>query len=108
MMEHTQDKRRKRIFGSIVIAAAFALSQNVQASTSDDFEPCINGGVSENGLYVSQEQEDRARQLASVDNILIDDELELEPCIDGGISSSGLYVSQEAEDTMKRQLALVD
>mgnify|MGYP003572226569 CR=1 FL=1 len=107
-MEHNQDKRRTSVFGSVVLAAAFALSQNVLASTSVDYEPCINGGVSENGLYVSQEQEDRARQLAFVDQISIRDELELEPCIDGGVSSSGLYVSQEAEDAMAERLAQVN
>ena len=106
MMDHNQEKRNKSVFGSVVLAVAFALSQNALASTSDDFEPCINGGVSENGLYVSQEQEDQARQFALVDKIRINDESELEPCIDGGVSSSGLYVSQEAEDAMTQRYAL--
>jgi hypothetical protein len=38
--------------------AAFILTQGVQAATELDIEPCMNGGVSATGLYVSQSVED--------------------------------------------------
>jgi hypothetical protein len=38
----------------------FAMAANAMAVDYDlDLEPCINGGVSESGLFASQEEEDR-------------------------------------------------
>ena len=72
----------------------YAMATNALAMGDDlSLEPCINGGVSESGLFPSQEAEDRfisARQE--------DSELELEPCINGDVSSSGLYSNQDDED----------
>lgn len=72
----------------------FALAANALALEYDlDIEPCINGDVSESGLFASQEEEDRF-----VRDRLEASDLDLEPCINGDVSSSGLYSSQEAED----------
>lgn len=66
---------------------ALALDDNLS------LEPCINGDVSESGLFASQKEEDRfVREYLEASN------LDLEPCINGDVSSSGLYSSQEAED----------
>jgi hypothetical protein len=59
---------RKTVLSSIVLFAAFALAQGVQAATEEDLEPCINGGVSATGLYVSQRVEDKmSEHLVSVE-----------------------------------------
>jgi hypothetical protein len=73
------------------------------AASSEDLEPCINGGVSETGLYASQAQEDQVTQRDLVDNSHVSKELELDPCISGGVSATGKYTSQAAEDEMIRQ-----
>jgi len=60
-------------------------------------EPSINGGVSANGLFASQAEEDRyyAQRMA----------LQLEPCINGGVSANGLFTSQAKEDAALHRLA---
>jgi len=79
---------------SFVLFGLYAITANALASDYDlSLEPCINGDVSESGLYASQEAEDRL-----VSNYLEATDLDLEPCINGDVSSSGLYASQEAED----------
>ena len=76
----------------------YAIASNALAVDDDlDLEPCINGDVSESGLFASQEEEDRfVRDRLAVSDLELD--LELEPCINGDVSSTGLYSSQEAED----------
>jgi hypothetical protein len=72
----------------------YAMATNALAMDYDlDLEPCINGDVSESGLFASQEEEDRFIS----DRIAVSN-LDLEPCINGDVSSSGLYSSQEAEE----------
>lgn len=72
----------------------FAITTSALAFDYDlSLEPCINGDVSESGLFPSQEEEDRF-----VSDRLMASNLDLEPCINGDVSSSGLYSSQEAED----------
>ena len=72
----------------------YAMASNALAVEYDlDLEPCINGDVSESGLFASQEEEDRF-----VRSRFALSDLDLEPCINGDVSSSGLYSSQEAED----------
>ncbi|MGB5275776.1 MAG: hypothetical protein WBO73_06390 [Gammaproteobacteria bacterium] len=56
-MKHNCYNTRKNIPGSIALFAAFVLTQGAQAATELDLEPCINGGVSATGLYVSQRAE---------------------------------------------------
>ena len=80
----------------------YALAANALAMDNDlDLEPCINGDVSESGLFASQEEEDQF-----VRDRLEASDLDLEACINGGVSSSGLYSSQEAED-IRNSLPLV-
>ncbi|MGB5639355.1 MAG: hypothetical protein WBM59_17725 [Sedimenticolaceae bacterium] len=72
----------------------YAMAANALAVDYDlDLEPCINGDVSESGLFASQEDEDRFIS----DRLAVSDQ-DLEACINGDVSSSGLYSSQEAED----------
>ena len=72
----------------------YAMATNALAVDYDlDLEPCVNGDVSESGLFASQEEEDRF-----VSDRLVVSDLDLEPCINGEVSSSGLYSSQDAED----------
>ena len=96
-------KSHKTVLGSIAILAVTALTQGVQAATEYDLEPCINGGVSETGLYASQAEENQAKQLGIMKNSRIAGELDFEPCINGGISATGLYVSQKAEDLARKR-----
>lgn len=72
----------------------YAMAGNVLAMEYDmDLEPCINGDVSESGLFASQEEEDRfVRDRLSVSG------LDLAPRKNGGFSSSGLNSSRESED----------
>ena len=54
---------------TIVLATTLVFGAMVQAHASDRnvdlvLEPCMNGGVSASGLYQSQAQEDRARNVA--------------------------------------------
>lgn len=49
---------RKTVLNSIALLAVFIVTQGVQAATELDLEPCMNGGVSATGLYVSQSVED--------------------------------------------------
>ena len=56
---------------SISVAILFSASTAViNTALADDheleLEPCINGGVSASGLYVSQELEDSANKYATV------------------------------------------
>ena len=72
----------------------YAMATNALALDYDlNLEPCINGDVSESGLFPSQEEEDRF-----VSDRLAASNVDLEPCINGDVSSSGLYSNQEAED----------
>ena len=99
---------RNAVSTVIVLFAAFALTQTVQAATEEDLEPCINGGVSATGLYVSQAEEDRTMLSELVDSDQIFDELELEPCVNGGVSATGMYHSQEVEEDMTEQFVQAD
>ena len=79
---------------NFALFALFAMATNALALDDDlSLEPCINGDVSESGLFASQAEEDRF-----VRNYLEASTLDLEPCINGDVSSSGLYPSQAAED----------
>lgn len=46
------------VLSSIVLITASAWAQGVQAATDEELEPCMNGGVSATGLYISQSVED--------------------------------------------------
>jgi hypothetical protein len=79
---------------NFAVIGLYALATSALASDYDlELEPCINGAVSESGLFASQEEEDRF-----IRDRLEASDLDLEPCINGNVSSSGLYSSQEAED----------
>jgi hypothetical protein len=61
-------------------------------------EPSINGGVSANGLFASQAEEDAYfAELAAE---------ELEPCINGDVSESGLFASQAEQDAFTAQVVV--
>ena len=81
---------------SIILGAVLVAGQAIAADTLE-LEPCINGGVSASGLFVSQAQEDAYRTQTLAD-------LELEPCINGGVSASGSFASQ-AEEAASRKVA---
>jgi hypothetical protein len=90
----------KKIISGIVLTqtllcgAAFAGHEVVDPYA---LEPCINGGVSTNGLFVSQEKEDAyLAELAAE---------ELEPCINGDVSANGLFASQTEEEAFKGSIA---
>ena len=80
-------------FLSVCIMAMSAKAEHNEL----DLEPCINGGVSETGLFVRQADEDRyiAAQIQA-------EVLKLEPCIEVEVSAPGVYPNQEAEDLHKR------
>ena len=77
------------IFGAVLVAG-----QAIAADTLE-LEPCINGGVSASGLFVSQAEEDahRTKMLVSHD---------LEPCINGGVSASGSFATQDEEHASRK------
>ena len=82
----------------MVLAPALLFAGTCRAEAGENaLEPCINGGVSATGLYVSQEEEDRhlAERRALV----------LEPCINGDVSASGSFPSQADEDQWLGRLA---
>ena len=84
-----------RLLNLCMAPALLIASVSTQASHDDyALEPSINGGVSANGLFASQAEEDRYYAA-----------LELEPCISGGVSASGRFASQAQEDAWIERLA---
>jgi len=81
----------------LIVAGAFSMllvvSQNGVAENLD-LEPCINGSVSESGLFALQTEEDLSKESMF-------SSLDLEPCINGAVSESGLFASQDEEDLYK-------
>ena len=80
-----------------ILIGLLSTSAHALAHKAGELEPCIDGGVSASGLYVTQEAEDRY-ELRQVSATMEED---LEPCINGGVSASGLFVNQEAEDELR-------
>lgn len=51
----------------LLMAPLVSISATVNSENDDlDLEPCINGGVSSSGLYVSQELEDADNQVVRI------------------------------------------
>ena len=81
-----------------VITYALLVATTVHADPSAevlDLEPCIDGGVSASGLYISQTTEDH---VSALESIMVGDELALEPCINGGVSALGTEPADSVGD----------
>lgn len=89
----------KKLIVTTAVAALFFSAHSVVALDEDSLEPCINGGVSATGEFVSQAEED----LHVAGRQAID--LNLEPCINGDVSASGEFASQAEEDVYTARLA---
>lgn len=78
------------------LAVGLLLSSTVVAAGEADFdaalEPCINGGVSAQGIYPTQALEDTAALTAA------DTDYALEPCISGAVSADGTMSTEVAAD----------
>ena len=77
------------------------LAQAEQAKDLD-LEPCINGGVSASGTYVSDEAEALARTVVDTTEFA---PLALEPCINAEASATGRYPNQMVEDILEKSTA---
>jgi hypothetical protein len=92
-----------------IVASAALLSATASASEQEadlSLEPCINGGVSQDGTAgyentaarrAAAEREQNARLAAFRERL----ELEMEACINGSVSASGTHVSQSLEDAAR-------
>jgi hypothetical protein len=92
-----------------VVASAALLSATASAGEQEadlSLEPCINGGVSQDGTAMYEtaaarraaaEREHDARMTAFQDRLA----LEMEACINGSVSASGTHVSQSLEDAAR-------
>jgi len=101
-MDRNSYKSRKTLSTLLALLASFGVTQGIAAADPEELEPCINGGVSETGLYVSQAQEDKATRKELLNNTQVKHELDLAPCINGGVCATGMYINQAAEDEMTR------
>lgn len=99
-MDRNSYKSRKTLSTLLALLALFGATQGTAAADPEELEPCMNGSVSETGLYVTQAQEDKAARKALLNNTQVKHELDLAPCINGGVSATGMYVNQAAEDEM--------
>ena len=99
-MDRNSYNSRKTLSILLALLALFGVTQGIAAADPEDLEPCINGAVSETGLYVSQAQEDKATRKELLNNTQVQHELDLAPCINGGVSATGMYINQAAEDKM--------
>ena len=88
---------------SIMLALMIVATSVVAGSFKDmDLEPALNGGVSDSGLFPTQDLEDRYGH--AIDNPYND--IYLEPALNGGISATGLFPTQDLEDHFNPAVAL--
>jgi hypothetical protein len=99
-MDRNSYKSRKTLSILLTLLASFGVTQGIAAADPEELEPCINGGVSETGVYVSQAQEDKANRKALLNNTQVKHEFNLAPCINGGVSATGMHINQATEDEM--------